>query len=139
MKVRRSPYTTSCVTLLPIGEARLQDRVGPKARLRQIGSMRSRFVPPDAARPRRMLLRSVADSSPHDYSARTATPSVVPTGGANSHPTRGWSGPVTRLVLMTRRSQTETAPLLVCSVLPNSVECCIPCTNAPTLTVTAVK
>src|SRR5215208_1409872 len=33
----------------------------------------------------------------------------------------GWSGPVTRLMLITRRSQTETAPLLACSVLPNSV------------------
>src|SRR5215213_1332596 len=82
---------------------------------------------------------SCADSSPHDYSALTATPSVVPTGVVHSHPTRGWSGPVTRLVLMTRRSQTETAPLLVCSVLPNSGECCTPYTHAPTLTVVAVK
>jgi hypothetical protein len=42
-------------------------------------------------------------------------------------------------VLMTRRSQTETVPLLVCSVLPNSVECATPYANAPTLTVVAVK
>ena len=74
----KSVYNILC-NAVPIGEAFLQDRVRSKDRLQHIGSMRSRVVPPDAARPRRPSSVDLSNASryfPH-APVETREPHIV--------------------------------------------------------------